>query len=212
MANNLLNFVQDYSIILYNFISKIFVLRKILLSFLSLLTLIAIITNSEGIEDVENYAYVFNEYKKVVKYFNPELSENTANIITDTILKQSWLYGIDARLIMALIAVESRFRPFAISHKGAMGLGQLMPATARKLGINNPFDVVENITGSIRYLREQYDRWSVYGSKIAQDWALASYNAGPEAVAKYRSIPPYGETINFVAKVKKLYISFGGKW
>lgn len=212
MANNLLNIVQDFSIILYNIMFKLSVLRKVLLLLSILLLLITVKVKSEGIEDIENYEYVFNEYKKVVQYFNPNLTEHAMNSITDAILKQSWLNGIDARLIMALIAVESRFQPFAISPKGAMGLGQLMPGTARKLGVSNPFDISENIRGSVRYLREQYDRWSTYGSKIAQDWALASYNAGPEAVSKYRGIPPYNETINFVSKVKRLYISFGGNW
>lgn len=212
MANNLLNIVQDFSLILSKFLLNLSVFRKVLLLFSILLLLFIGKVKSEGIEEIENYGYVFNEYKKVVKYFNPNLSDNVMNIITDTILKQSWLNGVDARLTMALIAVESRFQPYAISPKGAMGLGQLMPATARELGISNPFDIRENIRGSVRYLRQQYDRWSIYGRKIAQDWALASYNAGPEAVAKYRGIPPYNETINFVSKVKRLYISFGGRW
>jgi soluble lytic murein transglycosylase-like protein len=87
-----------------------------------------------------------------------------------------------------------------------MGLGQLMPGTARGMGIENPFDIQQNIYGTVRYLREQMNRWG-YSDRWL-DLALAAYNAGPEAVERYSGIPPYNETINFVRKVKRLFQYF----
>ncbi|PFG63297.1 transglycosylase-like protein with SLT domain [Thioclava sp. ES.031] len=100
-------------------------------------------------------------------------------------------HGIPADLFLRLVQQESGWNPQARSHKGAMGLAQLMPATARKLGVN-PRDPAQNLEGGARYLKMMYDR---FGS-----WrlALAAYNAGPEAVAKHNGIPPYRETRNYV--------------
>lgn len=103
----------------------------------------------------------------------------------------------------ANIAIESAFNPNAVSQVGAIGLGQLMPGTARTLGVdpNNP---VQNLHGSARYLLTQMER---FGSP---ELALAAYNAGPEAVAEYSGIPPYRETIGHVQKVMAIYaVSIG---
>ncbi len=100
-------------------------------------------------------------------------------------------YNIPEDLFLRLVQQESGWNPSIRSHKGAIGLAQLMPATARGLGVN-PNDPVENLDGGARYLREQYNtfrRW---------DLALAAYNAGPGAVEKYNGIPPYKETQNYV--------------
>ena len=96
-------------------------------------------------------------------------------------------YGIDPIVFGKLIGTESGYSESAVSPKGAMGLGQLMPETARELGVN-PNDPVQNVDGAARYLRQQLDRFGNY------PLALAAYNAGPEAVAKYKGIPPYKET------------------
>ncbi|WP_434802913.1 lytic transglycosylase domain-containing protein [Paracoccus albus] len=100
-------------------------------------------------------------------------------------------YGIPESLFLRLVNQESRWNPNARSHKGAMGLAQLMPGTAANLGVN-PRDPVQNLEGGARYLRMMYNQFG--------DWrlALAAYNAGPGAVKKYGGIPPYRETRNYV--------------
>ena len=105
-------------------------------------------------------------------------------------------YGIDPSVLEALAEVESGFRPNALSPSGAMGIMQLMPATAHALGVTDPMDPDKNIDAGARYLREQLDR---FGGDLAL--ALAAYNAGPGAVARYGGVPPYRETQRFVSRV-----------
>lgn len=100
-------------------------------------------------------------------------------------------HGVPENLFLRLVQQESNWNPVAKSHKGALGLAQLMPATARKLRVD-PLNPAENLEGGARYLKEQY---RTFGS-----WrlALAAYNAGPGAVKKYGGVPPYRETQNYV--------------
>lgn len=104
--------------------------------------------------------------------------------------------GLDSQLVEAIVAVESNFNPWAISPKGAMGLMQLMPETAHRYAVHDPFDPLQNITGGTRYLRDLLYR---FDGDLPQ--ALAAYNAGETAVLKYRGIPPYRETREYVQKV-----------
>ena len=105
--------------------------------------------------------------------------------------------GIRPDLVRAVIQVESAFNPRAVSPKGAMGLMQLMPATAKQFGVIDPFNPAENIRAGVSYLRQLLDRYD-----HDEQLALAAYNAGPGAVDKYGSkVPPYKETQNYVLKI-----------
>ena len=107
---------------------------------------------------------------------------------------------LDPKLVEAVIRVESAFNARAVSNKGAMGLMQLMPGTATDLGVENAFDVEENLRGGTAYLRSLLDRFS--GDVTL---ALAGYNAGPGAVEKYQGVPPYRETTDYVRRVLAAY-------
>jgi len=104
-------------------------------------------------------------------------------------------YGIPKRLFRALVRAESNFNPKAVSRKGALGLCQLMPETARKLGVKNPFDPDENLNAGAKLLKRLYEK---YGN-----WrlALAAYNAGEGAVDRYGDVPPFRETRMYVRKI-----------
>jgi len=107
-------------------------------------------------------------------------------------------YNIPSDLIQSVVRCESNFQPEALSHAGAQGLMQLMPATADDLGVTDPFDIQQNIDGGTRYLRQMLDRFE---GDIER--ALAAYNAGPETVGRYGGIPPYRETQAYVEKVMR---------
>jgi hypothetical protein len=109
-------------------------------------------------------------------------------------------YGVDARLAHALVQVESSYRPDAVSPKGAMGLMQLMPATARHYDVENPFDPEQNLAAGLKHLRGLLDR---YG-RGRESLALAAYNAGEGAVSRHNGIPPFQETRNYVQRILAL--------
>jgi soluble lytic murein transglycosylase-like protein len=111
--------------------------------------------------------------------------------------------GIDPALLAGLIKQESGFNPNAGSSAGAQGLTQLMPATARGLGVGNPLDPAQSIEGGARYLKQQLDH---FGGDVAR--ALAAYNAGPGAVERYGGVPPYAETQNYVRRVQAYAAAF----
>jgi len=109
--------------------------------------------------------------------------------------------GLDPALLQALIRVESGFNPAAVSNKGAMGLMQLMPATAKRYGVGDAFDPLQNIRGGTKYLK---DLLQMFNQDL--ELVLAAYNAGENAVIRHgRRIPPYQETINYVPKVMRHY-------
>ena len=109
-------------------------------------------------------------------------------------------YEVDYRLVLALISVESAFNPTAVSPKKAQGLMQLIPETAERFGVKKVFDPVQNIKGGLAYLR-----WLLAFFEGDVRLVLAAYNAGERAVEKYRGIPPYNETRNYVRKILEIY-------
>ncbi len=124
--------------------------------------------------------------------------------IEQTIETVGHRYGIDPELVHAVVEVESAWNPRARSHKGALGLMQLMPETATRFGIRHPFDPKENVVGGVRYLRFLLDR---SGGDLRL--ALAAYNAGENVVAARNEVPPYPETQAYVEQVQTLYGKFG---
>jgi soluble lytic murein transglycosylase-like protein len=151
-------------------------------------------------------------YVAFVRSQNPSLSEAAATKIARNVIYQCVTQGVDARLVMAVVLVESGFDPFAVSKSGARGLGQLMSGTASDLGVDNRFDIEQNVYGMVRYLRKQletYIRQTNDHGKALQ-LALAAYNAGPGAVKKYGGIPPYRETVNYVRKITAIYAKLCG--
>lgn len=113
-----------------------------------------------------------------------------------SISEHSRRMGVSADLVRAVIQVESAFNPTAVSTKGAMGLMQLMPATALELGVSNPFEPDENIRGGVQYLKRLLVR---YNDKV--ELALAAYNAGMGNVEKYGAVPPFKETQSYVKRI-----------
>ena len=142
------------------------------------------------------------------KIFSSDLINKTTsntNDIDSLIEQYSAKNGLDSAFVKAVIKQESGFQPNATSHCGAMGLMQLMPATANSLGVKDAYDPEQNIAGGTKYLKGLMDR---FGND--KQLALAAYNAGPNAVKKYGGIPPYAETQNYVKKVLSKYDTYKG--
>jgi soluble lytic murein transglycosylase len=117
---------------------------------------------------------------------------------TDIIRRHASSYQLEEALVKAVIKVESDYQPRVVSSKGAQGLMQLIPETAKDLKVQNPFDPYENIRGGSEYLRMMLD---LFEDDV--ELALAAYNSGPTTVKRYGGIPPYDETRNYVKKVKR---------
>ena len=132
----------------------------------------------------------------------PEVKSNAPKAqILSMIDKVAQKHGVDEKLVRALVKQESGFNPNATSHCGAMGLMQLMPATAKSLGVTDAYNPVQNVEGGVKYLKSMLNKYN--GNVIL---ALAAYNAGPGAVDKYGTVPPYGETQNYVKSILANYL------
>ncbi|MFN3684501.1 MAG: lytic transglycosylase domain-containing protein [Fimbriimonadaceae bacterium] len=152
-------------------------------------------------------------YAAFIRKRNPRLSEAEAWRIAQGVIGFSLKYGVDARLVMAMVLVESGFNPNATSRAGAMGLGQLMPGTARGMGVTNAYDSIDNLYGTVRLIRGHLEK---YTGKTGDQYqalvlALAAYNAGSGAVRRYGGVPPYRETQSYVRKVVAVYDALCGR-
>ncbi len=163
-------------------------------------TLVLSATRPEDGRSVQTYA-VAGTATSGFRATRPAVSRKSAAF--DAIIEtHSSRHGVDADLVRAVIQAESAFNPLARSPKGAMGLMQLMPATAAELGVQNAYDADENVSGGVAYLKSLLVRY-----KGNEERALAAYNAGPGAVEKYGAVPPYRETRNYVAKIRGTSVS-----
>lgn len=139
-------------------------------------------------------------FGSLTKMETPPISKSKEAIL-GYIKSASEKYGVEEKLIQAVVKQESGYNPNAISHAGAKGLMQLMPQTAKSLGVKDAFNPQENIDGGVKYLKQMLDKYN--GNKIL---ALAAYNAGPSAVDKYDGVPPYKETQNYVKSILAQYL------
>ena len=131
----------------------------------------------------------------------PAIVVTTKTQVVETIEKTAQRYQLDQELLHAVISVESAYQERALSPKGALGLMQLMPATAARYGVSDPFDHAQNVEAGAKYLR---DLLKLFNNDVSL--ALAGYNAGEQAVIKYGNrIPPYRETLRYVLKVMTIY-------
>jgi soluble lytic murein transglycosylase-like protein len=143
-------------------------------------------------------------YAEVLRAFDPQLSPAFARRLAARVVAESDAAGIDARLVVALVAVESSWTVDARSRAGADGLGQLMPGTAADLGVD-PADPEANLHGTITYLRALLVHYAGRPTNDAYVLALAAYNAGPATVDRYGGVPPSAETQAYVTRVVALW-------
>jgi soluble lytic murein transglycosylase-like protein len=154
---------------------------------------------------------IYAPYRRLVRRWNRRLSEADVDKITTSILYFSDINNLDPRLPVAMIIAESDFDLYSTSHTGAMGLSQLMPSTARGLGVTNAYDPIQNIGAAVHILRGHLDSYGgapanagiIPFNQIAL--TMAAYNAGPGAVRKYHGVPPYRETQRYIQRVASLY-------
>jgi soluble lytic murein transglycosylase-like protein len=148
-------------------------------------------------------------YAGALVHFDHALSASQSHRLAQRALAEADAYGLDARLVVALVAVESSWNPKARSPAGARGLGQLMPATARELRVD-PADPSANLHGTVRYLRSLLDHYGYLAPQARYELALAAYNAGQGTVDRFGTIPPYPQTRAYVRGVISLWRRLAG--
>lgn len=173
----------------------------------AILLLFALLSLTSGVARAQDA--LVGAYAQALRNFNPLLSLPQSAILAREVIAQADAQALDARLLVALIAVESRWHPEAVSPAGAIGLAQLMPATASGLGVSAT-DARDNIRGAAVHLRALLNRFSGVDRRTQYALALAAYNAGSGAVQKYGGIPPYPETRHYVSAVLLLWRRLAG--
>jgi soluble lytic murein transglycosylase-like protein len=143
-------------------------------------------------------------YAIALRAFAPTMPPARAETLATRVIAESQAAALDARLVVALVAVESSWDPTAVSPAGARGLGQLMPATAAGLGVD-PDDPEANLHGAVVHLAGLLARYRALEPQARYEHALAAYNAGAGAVDRYGGIPPYRETQLYVRRVIRLW-------
>lgn len=149
-----------------------------------------------GLKLVKRYDYKSSSRSKSFTS-RPRAVDSEFDVLIQQVAKR---FGVDAALIKAVMHAESSFQPYAVSHKGAYGLMQLIPDTANRYGVKNLLDPAQNVTGGVRYLK---DLLALFNNDTRL--ALAAYNAGENAVLKFGGVPPYNETEQYVEKVLYLH-------
>lgn len=158
---------------------------------------------------MRQFAFLAAVYAHALQMFNPSLSSGDALQYARTTIHEADAQALDARLLVALIAVESSWRDDAVSNAGARGLGQLMPATAGDLGVD-PDDPFANIHGVAVHLRRLLAHYARNDRDDQYVDAIAAYNAGEGAVDRYGGVPPYSETRSYVRRVIGLWRRLSG--
>jgi soluble lytic murein transglycosylase-like protein len=158
---------------------------------------------------MRQFAFVVALYAHALQTFNPALSDHRAQSLARATINEADAQGLDARLLVALIAVESSWNIHAVSSAGARGLGQLMPATATGLAVD-PDDPFQNIHGVAVHLHRLLARYAALDRNDRYIDALAAYNAGTGSVDRYGGVPPYPQTRAYVRRVIALWDALAG--
>lgn len=158
--------------------------------------LAAVVARIESIDPLPRAPFGHTVAPSHVAAFGALVTRESSRLVLESAAEA----GVDPRLVAAITQTESNFDPRATSSTGAAGLMQLMPETARELGVSDRYDAAQNMRGGSRYLRQLLDR---FHGDISL--AVAAYNAGPGAVEKYGGVPPYAETQTYVARVMETY-------
>ena len=164
--------------------------------------------NIYGSDDIDTSSVTNDILKRAIQevndarkdYSKPQIRSSNSQIL-DMVNNVARKHGVDEKLVQAVIKQESGFNPKAKSKVGAMGLMQLMPSTAKSLGVKDPYNPQQNVEGGVKYLKSMLKKYN--GNVIL---ALAAYNAGPNAVDKYSGVPPYKETQNYVKNILANYL------